>query len=367
METARTCVRPVARVDVRRFQRDTTLRVLVTGHRGYIGSVLTTVLTHSRFEVVGLDSDLYQGCDFGRATDDVASFDMDIRDVEYTDLLSFDAVIHLAALTDDGATSNAALMDEINHLATIRLAEQCKKAGVSRFVFASSCSVYGRSPRRTNGEVDQTNPIGAYAQSKLQAEHGLRQLADEHFMPVLMRCATAYGVSPRLRMDTVVNDFVASSVVQGRINMRTAGTAWRPLVHVEDVARAYASVLTAPSDKIADMTFNLAAPGENYRIVEVAEKTAELMPSTTWTATDNCFDERTYKVDGTRLLAALPHFEYRWSLGIGIRQLVNAISGAGVSPGEWRSDRYRRSLRLRKLVEMGCLSRGFRKSALSVV
>ena len=337
------------------------MRVLVTGHRGYIGSVLTKVLANARFDVVGLDTDLYQGCDFGRISDDVPSFDTDIRDIEFADLVSFDAVVHLAALTNDSATLDAGLINEINHTATIRLAECCKKAGVSRFIFASSCSVYGRSARKIVDERSPVEPIGPYAQSKLRCEHDLLRLTGGAIAPVIMRNATVYGASPRLRMDIVVNDFVASAVARGRITMRTAGGAWRPFVHVEDLARVYAVILTAPDDMVSGQVFNVNPPDDNYRIANVADLVAEQIPPTTWTASDAVFDERSYRVDGSKLLATLPQFRYRWSLNVGIRQLRNALSGTGVTPGEWRSDRYRRSLRLQKLIEAGRLSPDLRQ------
>lgn len=338
------------------------MRVLVTGHRGYIGSVLTSVLTHARYDVVGLDSDLYKGCDFGRVSDDVPSFELDVRDIELIDLMSFDAVIHLAALTNDESVSQPALLNEINHAATVRLASLCKEAGVSRFLFASTCSVYGRVSAHAIDETGPAAPIGAYANTKLQCERALRALRDDRFTPIILRCATSYGVSPRMRLDTVVNDFVASAIVNNRIDMRTAGRAWRPLVHVEDVARAFAACLTAPQEALRETTFNIVPPNENIRVVNIAERIAELMPAITWTASNAVFDDRSYRVDGARLLAAVPQFRYRWSLNRGIRQLAVALSGAGLTPGEWRSDRYRRALRLHKLVESEVLTTDLRRS-----
>lgn len=339
----------------------TSLRVLVTGHRGYIGSVLTSVLAHARFDVVGLDSDLYSGCDFGRVSDEVPSFDIDVRDIELIDLLSFDAVIHLAALTDDESASSPALLDELNHAATIRLASLCKEAGVSRFLYASTCSVYGRVARHAIDETGPAAPIGAYANATLRCEHSLRALGNDRFTPIILRCATSYGVSPRMRLDTVVNDFVASAIVNNRIDIRTAGRAWRPVVHVEDVARAFAACLTAP-EPLRETTFNVVPPNENFRVVNIAEKIAELMPAITWTASSTVFDDRSYRVDGARLLAVVPQFRYRWSLSKGIRQLAVALSAAGLTPGEWRSDRYRRALRLHKLVESDVLTTDLRRS-----
>ena len=333
------------------------MRVLVTGHRGYVGSVMTTVLQHARFEVVGLDCDLFRGCDFGRVRDSVPSFDFDLRDVEFADLLSFDAVVHLAALSDDASGElDPRLTDAINHDATVRLAECCKKAQVSRFLFASSCSVYGRGGSGLLDEGGVGRGLTRYAASKLRCERELTRLADRSFSPVVLRNATVYGVSPRLRLDLVVNDFVASAVTTGRVMMKSMGGAWRPLVHVEDLARVYATVLTAPDDLVHDQIFNVVPADENHRVIDVADTVTDHVPRSTRAAAGGAFDERSYRVDGSKLHRTFPDLRFRWTLPVGIRQLREAMHNAGLTPGDWRSDRYRRVIRLARLLESGELS-----------
>jgi nucleoside-diphosphate-sugar epimerase len=339
------------------------MRVLVTGHLGYLGSVMTTVLRHARFDVVGLDCDLYRGCDFGRIHDPVPAFDFDLREVEFTDLLSFDAVIHLAALSDDASGEiDPQLTEAVNYEATVRLAECCKKANVSRFLFASSCSVYGRGGSGPLDERGSGRRLSRYAGSKLRCERALARLADHAFTPVFLRNATVYGVSPRLRLDLVVNDFVGSAVTTGQVKMKTVGSAWRPLIHVEDLARVYAVVLVARDELVHNETFNVVPGDENYRVIDVADVVTEHVPRSTRAVSGGVFDERSYRVDGSKLRRTFPDLRFRWTLPVGIRQLRNAMTNAGLTPGDWRSDRYRRVMRLSRLLESGELSPDLRRA-----
>ena len=338
------------------------MRVLVTGHRGYIGAVMASVLQNARFDVVGLDCDLYGACEFGRTRETVPSYDTDLRDIEWTDLLSFDAVVHLAALPEDFDDQiDPQLTEEINLSATIRLAECCKRAQISRFLFASTCAVYGRDESGLIREDGVTHPLSAYAKSKLECERELSRLSSDTFAPVLLRNGTVYGVSPRLRLDTVVNDFVGAAFTNGRIDMQTEGRAWRPLIHVEDVARAYAAVLAAPDKRVAGHTFNVVASKENFRVIDVADMVTELIPHTTRFVPTGAFDRRSYRVDGTKLSDACPKLSMRWTLREGIRQLRDAMNSAGMTPGDWRSGRYRRIARLSSLMERGELDASLRR------
>ncbi len=324
------------------------MRVLVTGHRGYIGSVVSAVLRHAACDVVGLDADLYGDCDFGRVQDPIPSFDCDLREVEFADLVSFDAVVHLAGLSDDESGDwDPHLTHAINQQATIQLAECCKQAGVGRFIFASSCAVYGRAGSDAVDEAGAVRPLSLYARTKLQCERGLSHLADDRFCPISLRLATAYGVSPRLRLDTVVNDFVASAVTHGGIVMKTNGASWRPLVHVEDVARVCLAVLTAPADVVHDQVFNVVPLEENYRIIDIADMVTESLLHCTRRARAEEFDPRSYRVDGGKLLRAFPKLRFHWNVTAGIRQLISAMRNAGLTTGDWRGDRYRRALRLK--------------------
>jgi len=340
------------------------MRVLVTGHRGYIGSVLVSVLQHARHEVVGLDCDWYGECDFGRVRDSIPSFEMDVRDVEFTDLLSFDAVIHLAALPEDSASQlDGALNEEINFEATVRLAECCKQANVSRFLFASTCAVYGNSGGEPRDEASPATPITSNSLAKLRCEQELLRLADQQFTPVLLRNATVYGVSPRLRLDTLVNELVGSAVARGRVDVPTEGRAWRPLMHVEDVARAYAAVLSAADELVAGQVFNVAITEENHRVIDVADCVTELVPDCTRSVRQGIPDQQSYCADGSKLRQALPHLKWRWTLPQGIRQLRAAMLGAGLTVGDWRCDRYRRVMRLSTMLERSELDHSLRRTA----
>jgi len=341
------------------------VRVLVTGHRGYIGSVLTAVLHHTRHDVIGLDCDLYTDADFGRTRDDVPSFDIDVRDVEFTDLLSFDAVIHLASLPEDFENRiDSDVADAINTEATVRLAECCKKAQVARMLFASSCAVYGFDGGELLTERSPTAPISRYAAGKLAAERELASLADTRFHVVLLRNATVYGVSPRMRLDTVVNDFVASAVARGRIDMRTNGAAWRPLMHVEDLCRAYAAVLMAPDRAVAGQIFNVVDMHANHRIIDVADQVLERVPYSGRSVADSIPDRRSYRVDGSYLTETFPNLTWRWNLDRGIAQVRDALDNAGITSGDWRSHRFRRLDHLLARLERGDLDTSLRPKEL---
>ncbi|MEK6674346.1 MAG: SDR family oxidoreductase [Planctomycetota bacterium] len=338
-------------------------RILVTGHLGYVGSVLVPVLHHAGFEVIGMDLDLFAGCDFGRTQEPVATIrTSDIREVEVRDLVPFDAVIHLAALSDDTcADLHPRLADDINHVATVRLAECCKKAGVRRFVFASTCSVYGHGGSKPVDETSPTKPLSVYAASKLRCESELLKLADESFSPVILRGATVYGVSPRMRLDLVVNDFAASAMVNGQVLARTCGSAWRPLVHVEDLAKVYLAMLTAPNEWVSSEIFNVIPHQENFRIRDIAECVTERVPGSTYRMTPDFSDDRSYAVDGSKLARLALDLRMNWTLTKGIGQLCYALDGGAMTPALWRGDRYRRAARLQKQIESGALGLDLRR------
>lgn len=338
------------------------MRVLITGHRGYIGSVLTSSMRRAGHDVIGLDCDFFRDCDFLCTDVSVPSLDCDVRDVDFADLAGFDAVVHLAALSDDASGQlNPRLTEEINYEATVQLADQCKRAGVARFIFASTCAVYGRGHALLLDEQSPTDPQSVYADSKLRCECALASMADDAFTPVILRNATVYGVSPRLRLDLVVNDFVGSAVVHGRINVKTAGRAWRPLIHVDDVARAFAAVLTAPAPSVHNEIFNVVPNDANYQVTAIAEAVTEFLPEVSWAAACQIFDVRSYRVDGSKLRCAVPRLRFRHSLPDGIRQLQSSIVASGLTPGEWRSNRYRRMPRLQSLMERGELGASLRR------
>ena len=286
------------------------MRVLVTGHKGYIGTLLAPMLSKAGHTVVGLDSDLYRRCTFGIQFPEIPQLSRDLRDVQAGDLEGFHAVIHLAALSNDPLGNlNPELTYEINHRASVRLAILAKEAGVERFLFSSSCSMYGAAGDNVLTEEAVFNPVTPYAHSKVLVEHDVAELADATFSPIYLRNATAYGVSPRLRFDIVLNNLVAWAYTTGRVYIKSDGTPWRPIVHIEDIARAFIATLEAPRDVIHNQAFNVGVNEENYRVRDLAEIVRETVPGCRVEyATDAEPDRRSYRVDFSKIAAALPQF-----------------------------------------------------------
>jgi nucleoside-diphosphate-sugar epimerase len=309
------------------------MRVLVTGHHGYIGSVMIDVLARAGHDVTGLDTYLYEGCDFGPALREVPSIRKDIRDVEPSDLRGFDAVIHLAALSNDplGCLDESCTYD-INHLGSVSLARAAKDAGVPRYLFASSCSLYGAAGDKILDETAEFNPITAYGRSKVLVEADVSKLADASFSPTYLRNATAYGASPRLRADIVVNNLVGVAHTTGNVLIQSDGTPWRPLVHIRDISKAFLAVLEAPREAVHNEAFNVGSSQENYQIRDVASIVQDVVPGCTVRYLDGGGpDPRCYRVNCDKLSRHIPGFKTDWTVRKGAEEMYDAAVRNGLT------------------------------------
>jgi nucleoside-diphosphate-sugar epimerase len=332
-------------------------RVLVTGHHGYIGSVLVRMLSQAGHEVVGLDSDFFVNNRFVGQVANVPSLQRDLRDIDAVDLEGFQAVLHLAALSNDPLGDlNPELTYKINHEASMQLARLAKKAGVGRFLFSSSCSMYGAAGPEMLDEDAPFNPVTPYAESKVLVERQLTDLADQNFSPVFLRNTTAYGVSPFMRFDIVLNNLVAWAYTTGKVLIHSDGTPWRPLIHVEDICRAFMAVLEAPREAIHNQAFNVGITEENYQVRDLAQIVQETVPECKVEFSLNGGpDPRSYRVNFSKIKNALPGFQPKWNVRRGAQELYAACREASLTVEDFEGPRFKRITHIRRLIADGRL------------
>jgi nucleoside-diphosphate-sugar epimerase len=338
------------------------MKVLITGHLGYIGTVMTPMVLAEGHDVVGLDNDMYRRCTYDGSIPDVPMLAKDVRDVEFEDLTGIDAVCHLAGLSNDPLGDlNPDLTYEINHRASVRLAELAKEAGVERFVFSSSCSNYGAAGEDFLTETSAFNPVTPYGESKVMVEQDVAQMADDRFSPVFLRNATAYGASPRIRFDLVLNNLTAWGFTTGKILMKSDGSPWRPIVHIADIARAFIAVLSAPRDVVHNQAFNVGITDENLRVRDIANTVGEILTECEITFADGASpDKRNYRVNCDKLPRLVPSFQPQWTARKGVSEVFETIQRKGLTLEQFEGPAFQRIAHVRKLIAEGALDNNLR-------
>ena len=338
------------------------MRVLVTGHKGYIGTAMVPMLLRAGHDVLGVDSDLYRNSTYGMELPHIPEIIKDIRDLEKKDLRGVDAVIHLAGLSNDTLGDlDQDLTYRINHAASVRLAGMAKESGINRFIFSSSCSNYGAAGAGMQDESAALNPITPYAISKVMVERDVAELADDHFTPVFMRNATAYGVSPRMRFDIVLNNLTAWAYTTGQVLLKSDGTPWRPLVHIEDISLAATAMLEAPAEIVRKQAFNVGLTSENYQMRELAEIVKETVPDCEVRFAEGAEpDKRNYRVDFSKYQRTFPGYGLQWTVKSGAKQIYDSYRHYGLNREEYEGPKYKRIAQIKYLLSTGQLDSSLR-------
>ena len=341
------------------------MKVLVTGNNGYIGTVLTPLLMQAGHEVTGMDTNLFERSHFLGDLPSVQTIQKDVRDVSESDLEGFDAIIHLAGLSNDPLGDyRPQLTETINARASIDVAKAAKSAGVERFIFASSCSNYGAAGDDFLDESSDFNPVTPYGESKVKVEQAVTKMASDSFSPVFLRASTAYGLSPRIRFDLVINNLTAWAFTTKQVYLKSDGTPWRPVVHVEDISRAYLAALEAPRDAVHNRAFNVGSTTENYQISELAEIVNDIVPDCSIEyAPDAGPDKRCYRVNCERIATELPNFKPQWTARRGVEQLYEAYCRAKIELDEFEGPKYKRIAHVKQLIDAGVLTPDLRWTA----
>ena len=340
------------------------MKVLVTGSQGYIGSILVPMLIDRGNDVIGLDTDYYRKCTYTAASPKNSFIGKDVRDVTIEDLRGFEAVIHLAGLSNDPLGDyRPELTAEINEKASVAIAELAKEAGIKRFLFASSCSNYGSAGDDFLTEEAPFNPVTPYGESKVKVEAALQKLADDNFSPTYLRASTAYGLSPRIRFDLVANNLTAWAFTTGKVYLKSDGSPWRPIVHVEDVALSYIAVLQAPRDLVHNEAFNVGSTSENYQIREIAQLVHEIVPNCEiGFAPEAGPDKRNYRVNCDKIARTLHDYKPQWTARRGIEQLYEAYNNIGLTLEDFEGPMFMRIAHIKKLIEEEALDSSLRWS-----